>query len=183
MRVAARHIHRSAWHSRGEIQELLQAALAAELLAPSPTVWIVSPWVSDLPLIDNRSGHFNSLSSEWGQREVRLGEALGRILEQGSEVRLATRPGAHNARFIERLRGKARQKGTEDRLHVMEVDELHEKGILADTFYLSGSMNLTYNGVELLEEAVKFEVDPERIAETRLAYHSRWGGRLKDKEP
>jgi hypothetical protein len=55
---------------------------------------------------------------------------------------------------------------------------LHEKGLLGDDFYLSGSMNLTYGGVELLEETVKFDTAPEVVADARLVYYERWGGEL-----
>jgi hypothetical protein len=51
---------------------------------------------------------------------------------------------------------------------------LHEKGILAKGLLLSGSMNLTYNGIHRLEEAVTLSDDLDVIARTRLAYHERW---------
>ena len=47
-----------------------------------------------------------------------------------------------------------------------------------DDLYLSGSMNLTYGGVELLEETVKFDTAEDVVAEARLVYYERWGGEL-----
>ena len=42
------------------LKELMQNIFVAELLNPSQKlVWIVSPWVSDVPLIDNRGGNFD----------------------------------------------------------------------------------------------------------------------------
>ena len=59
-----------------------------------------------------------------------------------------------------------------------EQEELHEQGILGDGFYLSGSMNFTFSGISLNEEAVHFIVEPSTVAENRVIFLSRWGGEL-----
>ena len=41
----------------------------AELLRPSTHLWIVSPWVSDVPLIDNRARQFGTLAPDWRSAE------------------------------------------------------------------------------------------------------------------
>jgi hypothetical protein len=61
---------------------------------------------------------------------------------------------------------------------VTQVEDLHEKGLLADDFYLAGSMNLTYGGVELLEETVTFDTAADVIAQARLVFYERWGGEM-----
>ena len=61
---------------------------------------------------------------------------------------------------------------------IREAQDLHEKGLLGDDFYLSGSMNFTFGGVELLEEAVKFDTAEDAVAQARLVFHERWGGIL-----
>ena len=63
------------------------------------------------------------------------------------------------------------------RIHVAQ--ELHEKGFLGDGFYLSGSMNFTFSGVTLNEEAVHYSVDPSFVAEARILYGARWGTELR----
>lgn len=78
--------------------------------------------------------------------------------------------------FLDRLRRGAEPEGLPFRVH--EQEELHEKGILGDGFYLSGSMNFTFSGISLNEEAVHFIVDPAAVAENRVALFSRWGGEL-----
>ena len=35
------------------VADLLQAIFAAEILRPSARMWIVSPWISDIPVLDN----------------------------------------------------------------------------------------------------------------------------------
>jgi hypothetical protein len=174
-----RRIHKSKWQSRDEVRELLQAIFVAEVLRPSVCIWLISPWVTDLPVIDNRLGTFDLLDPMWGPRQVLLSEVLARLLHLGSVIRIATRPTPQNQGFIESISKLLRALNLDSgALETTITEDLHEKGLLGDTYYLSGSMNLTYSGVELLEEALRFDTDPAIIAETRLTYYGRWGGSL-----
>jgi hypothetical protein len=62
------------------------------------------------------------------------------------------------------------EAGVDDRLEILLVERLHTKGILTATGLLSGSMNLTYSGVELNDECVVFDTCPEAVAKARLAF-------------
>lgn len=173
-----RHIHKSSWRCQDEVRELLQATFVSELLAPSQCLWLVSPWISDIPIIDNRTGAFDALDPNWGPRVVRLAEVLGLCLRQGTTVVLATRPVDHNRPFVGQVQAAVRELESPDSLVVRESEDLHEKGLLSNDFYLSGSMNLTYGGVELLEETVKYDTSDAVVANAHLIYFERWGGRL-----
>ena len=173
-----RHIHKSSWRCQDEVKELLQAVFVSELLSPSLCLWLVSPWVSDIPIIDNRTGAFDAMDSSWGPRQLRMLDVLQRCLAVGTSVVLSTRPQTHNRPFLEQLRARAQDAGASDALSVHEAEDLHEKGLLGDDFYLSGSMNFTYGGVELLEETVKFDTADDVVAQARLVYYERWGGLL-----
>lgn len=171
-----RRIFRSSATSNAEIRELLESIFAAELLLPSRCLWLISPWLTDLELLDNRAGAFGSLDPQWGPRRIRIVEILGRLLEVGSQVVVATRPDQHNETFIRKLDDLSRASGTSDRLVVHRSETLHLKGVLADDFYLSGSMNLTYNGVEILEEGVTLETSAESIGTARIQLLNSYGG-------
>jgi hypothetical protein len=173
-----RHIYKSSWRCQDEVRELLQAVFVGEYLAPSRCLWLVSPWVSDIPIIDNRSGSFDSLDSSWGPRIIRLVELLTRTLRVGGSVAIGTRPVSHNVPFVAQLETAASEYDVSSHLFVTQSEDLHDKGLLGDDFYLSGSMNLTYGGVELLEETVKFDTVPEVVGQARLVYFERWGGEL-----
>jgi hypothetical protein len=175
--VETRHIHKSSWRCQDDVRELLQATFVAELIFPSRCVWLVSPWVSDIPVIDNGSSAFDALDPTWGPRGVRLTEVLSALMRRGTTVVLATRPVDHNAPFVAKL--KVAAAASSSALVVHEAEELHEKGLLGDDFYLSGSMNLTFGGVELLEETVKYDTSETVVAEAQLTFHGRWGGRLR----
>ena len=176
--LPTRHIYKSSWRCQDEVKELLQAIFVGEMLAPSRCLWLVSPWVSDIPIIDNRAGAFDALDSSWGPRVLRLGEVMAQSLRIGTTVVVGTRPVSHNRPFLTQLSAAAAEFGVTSALLINEAEDLHEKGLLGDDFYLSGSMNLTYGGVELLEESVKFDTAEDVVAQARLVYHERWGGEL-----
>ena len=52
---------------------------------------------------------------------------------------------------------------------------MHEKGLLGDDYYLSGSMNFTENGIRLNDEAVKYELSPEAVAQARVSFRQQYG--------
>ena len=171
-----RRIFRSSSTSHAEIRELLESLFTAELLAPSRCLWLVSPWLTDLDLIDNRSGAYAALDPQWGPRYLRLAELLGRLMELGTHVVVATRPDDHNENLLRRLDDLARSSGAEGQLTVHRRANLHLKGFLGDDFYLSGSMNLTFNGVEILDEGISFETNREATESARVAFFDDYGG-------
>ncbi|GAA6623066.1 phospholipase D-like domain-containing protein DpdK [Scytonema sp. NUACC26] len=168
--MPSRHIH-SRLTSR-QVPDLLQAIFVAELMNPSYCLWLVSPWISDIPIIDNTANTFLCLEPAWSRSRVRLSEVLANLAEQETTVRIATRPDIHNRSFIETLQTKT--EGMNCHIHITE--ELHAKGILGDGYYLAGSMNFTYNGITVNEEAITYETSPEVIAEQQVFFTHRWGG-------
>lgn len=170
MTGSARTLRRGHTRTTEDLRALLQAIFVGELLSPSDEIWLVSPWVSDIAVIDNLDGAFTGLEPSWGARQVRLSEILGRLAARGTRVFVETRPDQRNRRFLQRLQAQVRS----DTVHVRRSQVLHEKGLLGDPFLLNGSMNFTYSGVQLLDEWVRFDTDVHAIAEARLAFRARW---------
>jgi phosphatidylserine/phosphatidylglycerophosphate/cardiolipin synthase-like enzyme len=90
-------------------------------------------------------------------------------------VHVATREDELNRSFISTLHAL----GQRDGLVIHTSEELHEKGILGDHFYLSGSMNFTMAGIRLNEEAAHLVTDPADIAHHKVIFSHRWGGECK----
>lgn len=174
--MTARQIFKGRSRAEREVENLMQSILAAELVAPSTTIWLVSPWVSDIPVIDNRTGAFSGLETSWSRRTLTLVEVLTALLRLGSDLVVATRPDDHNRRFVHRLESSAIGAGVGDRLlvHQDERERLHEKGLLGDDYYLSGSMNFTESGIRLNDEAVKYELSPEAVAQARVHFRQEY---------
>lgn len=158
--------------SSRQIPDLLQTIFVSELIAPSACLWVVSPWISDIPIINNTTNSFQFLDTSWGRGVVRFSQVLKSLADLGSTIQVATRPDSHNLIFIDRLRSMANA----EKIQIHSVETLHEKGIVGDEFYLGGSMNFTHNGITFNEEAVIYNTDPETVAERRVILKDRWGG-------
>lgn len=163
-----------------EIPDLLQTAFAAELLAPSRCVWIVSAWIWDIPILDNSSGGFRYLDPSWPNGPVRLTSILAALLDVGVTVHVAARP-RDSQIFLQTLRDRAGYTGEATPvcpLHIHDAGEQnqHQKGILSSRFYLRGTMNLTHNGIEVNDEHVEYTTAPDVLAAVAIEFESRWGG-------
>ena len=125
-----RRIFKSAVTSRKMIQELIALMILAELIDPGEELWVVSPWISDVPLLDNRAGTFDVMNPEWGRREVRLVNVATQLMAGGSRLVVVTRPGEHTQVFLRCLREAAVDAAVETSLTTIVRDHLHTKGIL-----------------------------------------------------
>lgn len=154
------------------LSELLSSVLASEVLWPSKRLWLVSPWISDIAVLDNSTGAFQTLVPEWERSSVRLSQVLISLARQRTELFVALRPVAHNEPFQAALREA--QKTLRDRIHVFSSAHLHEKGMLGDGFYLSGSFNFTFSGIQINEEIASFTTDATAISEARIDFASHY---------
>jgi hypothetical protein len=173
MSFETRRIFKSAVTSQNLIRELLQMMFLGELLAPGgERAWLVSPWISNIALFDNRAGGFGSVNPEWGNREIRLIEVVTNVMARGTPMGIATSLDEHNDPLIDALTSSATEGGIVDKLHVVRRQHLHIKGVLLKRGLLTGSMNLTYNGLELNDEMVVYDTSSKTIAEARINFES-----------
>jgi hypothetical protein len=168
----ARHIHTR--FGPRQVVDLLQSIFAAELIAPGPCLWLVSPWITDIPVLDNRANGFTSVVGDWEGSRVRLSTVLAWLLHRGSTVHVATRPDEVSEDFLERLETLAGSGRA--RLRVHQTEALHEKGVLGEGFYLSGSMNFTQSGLGFNQEMLYYDTNPGVVAHHRQLFTAWWGG-------
>jgi phosphatidylserine/phosphatidylglycerophosphate/cardiolipin synthase-like enzyme len=171
---ASRTIYKRYDRAREEVHRLLTAVFAAELLQPSDEVWLVSPWIRDVSVLDNRVRDFAAIQPAWAQREIRLLDCLAALLQRGASVYVKTSTDAPSSALIESLERRAHDLGASQRLHTRNSPVLHTKGLLTSRCLIRGSMNFTIRGIELNEEAVTYDVDPSAIAEMRIAFADQW---------
>ncbi len=170
---ASRRIFKSAVTSQNLIRELLQLMLLGELMAPGgQRVWLVSPWISNVAILDNRAGGFNAVNPEWGAREIRLVEVGVELIARGCPLGVATSLDDHNVAFLDALAEAAYEIGLSDKLRVVRRENLHTKGILLRRGLLTGSMNITYRGLELNDEVVIYDTSPQGLAQARISFES-----------
>ena len=159
--------------SSRQLGDLLQSLFSVELLAPSRDLWLVSPWIGDIPILDNRAGQFQALAPEWDRGRIGLSRVLIYLAGLGTGIHVVTRDEGYNQGFIEEMREARRLVPGRIRLHDPS-NRLHEKGILAERWYLEGSLNLTPSGISLNQERALLHVTPSVIAENRIEFMNRW---------
>jgi phosphatidylserine/phosphatidylglycerophosphate/cardiolipin synthase-like enzyme len=164
-----RVIRKSTRNAARDAANLISGVFVAESLSPSAAIWLVSPWISDMVVIDNRGSTFSSLYPDIGDREIRLGECLVRLAAQGTQITIAARPDDLNARFF-----RAVSLDQSDRILIRHEADLHDKTLLGDDYLVTGSMNFTYKGITENEENVTFTRDEDRIARARTELRARW---------
>jgi hypothetical protein len=172
-----RRIFKSQYTGIAALRELLQTMFIAEYLCEdrSKELWLVSPWISDIPLIDNRSAEFDTLNPEWGRREIRLSEILVLLMSRGSQIKIVTREADSNSTFLGQVTQLAAAFGVADCVRIGIRNELHTKGILLSSSQILGSMNLTHNGLGILDELVEFCIDASELAEMRNQFRHDYG--------
>lgn len=163
-------------HSRAQMRGLLQAIFAAELVSPSSTFWLASPWISDIPVIDNRAGTFR-LGDEWPMGHVKLSKVIATIAQRGGRVVVITTSDTKNNHFIGCLHDEIIRHGVVDRVRVVKDDKehLHEKAMVGDDFVLEGSMNFTFFGLQVRREFAEFSTNPARVALARAGMQDDFG--------
>lgn len=174
-----RVIRKSQTTSAGEAADLLAGLFSAELAAPGKCLWLVSPWISDVELIDNSAGTFSALS-RFGKRRIRLTEVLASLASRGCHVVVGTTTDPHNTRFVERLArlGDDLRVSNWITTTIDPSELLHTKAITGDDFALSGSMNITYNGIEVREELIQLHLEQRFVAQAKMDAYERFGGVL-----
>ncbi|MDC1390751.1 phospholipase D-like domain-containing protein DpdK [Gammaproteobacteria bacterium] len=175
----SRIIRKSKDRSSAEAADLLSSILLAEITSPSKCLWLISPWISDISIIDNRT-YSISVFQACGARFIRLTEVLIYLASQGTTVVIGTADEDSNAVFLSRLKMAFVESGLDASL-ILDIDKsnkLHEKAIVGDDLSISGSMNITNNGVFIREELIEIHTDEENVAKARMDAFERFGGRL-----
>jgi hypothetical protein len=155
--------------------DLVQAVFAAELLAPSQPLWIASPWITNLELLDNTGRQYAGIMPSWPPRQVRLIEVLEALIHRGGRLVVVTRDVDINRPLLDEVR----RRGWPSRSYVeILTDTIHEKGITGEGFTLDGSMNLTNTGLRIKEEYVIYSTKSEVVGKRRLEFRDRWQAHL-----
>jgi hypothetical protein len=159
---------------KGAVAEIIEAAFAAELLDPSPELWVVSPWISDVPVLDNTTDGYATLCADFARGRIPVSQVLAELIVRGTRVNVVTRPDEGGA-IVRATTALVGERGVARLRHVTSAD-VHVKVILSKWMELRGSMNLTFSGTEVLDELESFTTDAHDIAVTRTELQSKYRG-------
>ena len=158
------------------VRDLFQSLFVAELIHPSPKLWLFFAWISDVEIIDNSAREFAALEPDWPAAPIRLSQLLRALLGRGVLIRLVIREDGHNDYFIARLQALKARYG--DQIKWTVEKSFHAKGLRGADYFLSGSMNLTLNGISINGEHLVLRTDPAAVAEQSVELESRWEGKM-----
>lgn len=158
------------------IRDLLQSLFALEATQPSRSLWLLSAWLTDAPVIDNGARQFSAIDPEWVVGPVVLSTVLRTTLSRGGSVNVITRPDSINEPFIANMRSLRTQ--FPQSLGLLVEPDFHDKGLVGDDYELAGSMNFTRKGIETNSEHLIFRTNAEVVAERRLDLTARWQTKL-----
>ncbi len=148
------------------IKEVLSGMLMGEILHPRE-MWLVSAWISDFELLDNRGGAWDLLNPSWGHRMVTFFEMLETAVSNGCHLNVVVKKHSNNLKPVAQLQKRLARFA---HFRFEETEELHTKGLLTKHAFLGGSMNFTYSGTNRNEEMMIFERDPNVLANTGLEF-------------
>lgn len=149
-----------------QLTDCLSSLFMLELALPSRQLYLFSPWISDVALVDNRFGQVRSIAPNLEERQLPLSTLLNAMALRGTAVYIVCRPS------YERTEAFLRKLSAD--IQVRQVETLHEKGLIGDHFYLRGSMNFTYSGVHINDEHIELTTDTEQVARALLEARHRW---------
>lgn len=164
--------------SRGSSLQLiscLSSLLTLELLKPGKELYLISPWLSNVPLIDNRFGQFRALVGEWDRTMLHLGDILTLLAARGTQVHILYRNPSNGItqQFVDGLQNSAN-------IECRAKQNLHIKGLITSHFYVRGSMNFTYSGVKINDESVEITRDEVTIWQALQEAKVSWEGAGED---
>ncbi|MEG3632169.1 phospholipase D-like domain-containing protein DpdK [Micromonospora palythoicola] len=152
------------------IDGILATVLLAELMVPSRHLWLVSPWIGDVDVIDNRSAAYDSVFVDPSSRVYTFAEVLAATTHRGGRLSVVTRPDPFNDVFLDRLFRQA----AAGQAQVMRAEDVHEKTLCGDDWLMTGSMNFTYRGMSINDEIVSYRVDPAIASAARIDFTRRF---------
>jgi hypothetical protein len=169
-----RVIRTSARRGDRELADLIRGLFALEMLSPSSLLYLVSAWVTNIEIFDNRDASFNGLDHDLASRRILLAEVLLALALKGTMVRVVTNDDVHNVSFLHELRQLSRARGCADRITIRTLSDLHVKGLVTDSFHLSGSMNFTFNGINVNGEEVVLYTASDDVQRAQIDYEQRY---------
>jgi hypothetical protein len=175
----SRTIHRSG--DEDFLSRLLEGICIAELISPSSEIWLFAAWITDFPLLDNSFGIANGIVADWPNQMIRLTQWLRTLAESGTRLYIETNTDEKNDVFERSIR-EMMLTFPPGRINFRRQAKLHTKGLIGDTFCLSGSFNFTKNGILILDEHGRYDVDVESVSRMRIEVRNRWNSRIEGEE-
>lgn len=162
----SRDINTSTPLGKRQLKEVLTSIFAGLIFSPQD-IWLVTAWLTDFDVIDNRSGDWNVLNPNWGSRMITFLDLLETAVDAGCQLNLVVKQSDRNDSAVNRLKNYF---ANNDLFYLCISQELHIKGLLTKSCFLKGSMNFTYFGANKNEELLTLTSDLHSMSSARIDF-------------
>lgn len=149
-----------------QLSDCIASAFALELMNPSSEIYLISGWVSDIPVLANKYGRLRAFIPDETVHDLRLSQFLNMLSDRGTHVHVLVRDLKHNQHFLDRLNPM---------IETQMRERIHQKTMVCEHFHMSGSMNFTWSGLQNREETFNLFLSRENISEGLIEARRIWG--------
>ncbi|WP_312474695.1 phospholipase D-like domain-containing protein DpdK [Neobacillus sp.] len=147
------------------LRDCLVSIFSLEAALPSKEVYLISPFLSNSPIIHNALGQYTDLFPLAEGKIIYLSDILNTLSWKGSKIRVICDPDrVETERFISLLKN----------VEIKKLNNNHEKGLMTNRIYLHGSMNFTFRGININGENVRITSDGSEVSQALMAARARW---------
>lgn len=148
------------------LKDSLSSYFALEMVKPSKEIYLISPWIGNSPIFDNSYNQVSDLFPFAESKTIYLSDVILALTWLGCKVKLICNPEHKNTgEFLNLLGNKVEYRLLEDN---------HEKGLISENFYLHGSMNFTYFGININGECIRITTNVNEINSASISVRARW---------
>lgn len=157
------------------VRNLVENVAAMELLQPSSVIWLVSPAIRDIEVLDNRAGAYRAAGPDLPLTRLRLSRILARAVASGGRLMLYTHQLSESRFLMEQLKGLLPARDLAERVICGERDLLPTVGWLGDDYCLTGSMNFAHADLWHRDDKMTMQTCPQRVEQLRRQFSQSYG--------
>jgi hypothetical protein len=148
------------------LRDYLVSLFVTEAMDPSKELYLISPFLSNSPLIENRHNQYTDVFPMIKSKTIYLSDILSTLAWKGMSVRVICDQEREETKpFIETLYNQIEFK---------KLDQNHDKGLVTNNVFVHGSMNFTYSGIYVNKESIRTTTNPSDVNEALIAFRQRW---------
>ena len=148
------------------LKDYLVSLFVAEAINPSKELYLISPFLSNSPLIENRHNQYTDVFPLIKSKTIYLSDILSTLAWRGMSVRIICDDVREETKpLIDALYNQ---------VEFRKLNQNHDKGLVTNHVFIHGSMNFTYSGIYLNKESLRTTNDRSDINEALIAFRRRW---------
>ncbi|MEH7251794.1 phospholipase D-like domain-containing protein DpdK [Neobacillus niacini] len=148
------------------LRDYLVSLFVAEAMNPSRELYLISPFLSNSPLIENRHNQYTDVFPLIKSKTIYLSDILSTLAWKGMTVRIIC--------DHEREETKPLIEALNDQVDFRKLEQNHDKGLVTNNVFVHGSMNFTYSGIYINKESIRTTANQSEVNEALIAFRQRW---------